>query len=445
MKLNYKRTMLVGLAFLSIQAFWQMYDGVIPKILTNESTFNLGESVSGIFMAADNILALLLLPLFGAVSDKCKSRLGRRTPFILTGTVLAVIFMNLLPLIDNYNAAHPSAHMLPLFIGMLFLLLISMSIYRSPAVALMPDVTPKPLRSKANAVINLMGTVGAVAYLVIAMVLYPESKTQGLDHVNYQPLFMAVSAVMVVSVGILFLTIREPKLSDENAAYEKAHPEENLAQDDGTGKEVLPSGVKKSLILVLVSVALWYIGYNGITTWFTTYAAKMWHMEIGKASMCLTIAMVGAIVSYLPVGIISSKVGRKKTILAGVALLAASFFFCFVYSLFRTTFSPILYVIFVLVGVAWATINVNSLPMVVQMCKKSDLGKFTGYYYAFSMAAQIVTPVVAGWLLEHVSYTALFPYSTIAVACAFVTMSLVRHGDSKEEPKKGLAAFEDLD
>ncbi len=445
MKLNYKRTFLVGLAFLSISAFWQMYDGIIPKMLTNENTFNLGESVSGIFMAGDNILALFLLPFFGTLSDKCRSRLGRRTPFIIAGTVLAVIFMNLLPIIDNRNAAAPAPYMLYIFIGALLLLLISMSTYRSPAVALMPDVTPKPLRSKANAIINLMGAVGGIIYLIITKLMYPEAKTEGLAHIDYQPLFLIVSGIMVAAVVTLILTIREPKLAAENAAYEEAHPEENLAREDESGKEVLPKPVKRSLLFVLLSVSLWYIGYNGITTWFTVYAEKMWGMAIGDASFCLLIATAGAIATYVPAGIVASKIGRRKTILIGVVLLAATFFSCFIYTLFRSSFSPVLYVVFILVGMAWATINVNSLPMVVEMCKKSDVGKFTGYYYAFSMSAQIITPVLAGWLLEHVSYKALFPYATIAVALAFVTMFMVRHGDGKVEAKKGLAAFEEIE
>lgn len=443
MKLNYKRTFLVGLAFLSISAFWQLYDGVIPKILTG--TFGLGESVSGVFMAADNVLALFLLPLFGALSDKCRSRLGKRTPFIIGGTIFAILFMNLLPVLDNRFYAQPSGLTLGLFIAALFLLLLSMSTYRSPAVALMPDVTPKPLRSKANAVINLMGALGGVLYLVVSSVLYSGKRTAGLDHVNYQSLFLIVSGIMAVSIFILVLTIREKKLAQENEAYEAAHPEENLAEMDDTGREVLPKPVKRSLLFLLLSVALWYVGYNGITTWFTTYAGSMWNMALGDASRCLTVATVGAIATYLPVGIIASKVGRKKCILFGVVLLAACFGSCIAYTAFASSFSPVLYVIFVLVGVAWATINVNSLPMVVEMCKGSDTGKFTGYYYAFSMAAQVVTPIVAGSLMEHISYNALFPYATAAVCLAFVTMCFVRHGDSKAPVKRGLDAFEDLD
>lgn len=443
MKLNYKRTFLVGLAFLSISAFWQLYDGVIPKILTR--TFGLGESITGVFMAADNVLALFLLPLFGSLSDKCRSRFGRRMPFIVGGTLAAVILMNLLPLLDNRYFTAPSTLTTVLFVITLFLLLVAMSTYRSPAVALMPDVTPKPLRSKGNAVINLMGACGGILYLLVSSLLYSSDKVAGFSHVNYQPLFFVVSALMALSVLVLTLTIPERKLAGEVDAYEAQHPEENLEEVDEHGAGVLPKPVKKSLIFLLLSVALWYIGYNAITTWFTTYADEMWGMALGDANLCLTIAMAGAIVSYLPVGIIASRVGRKKSILFGVALLALSFGSCIVYTLVAEGFSPILYVVFVLVGVAWATINVNSLPMVVEMCRGSDTGKFTGYYYVFSMAAQVVTPIVAGSLMEHISYNALFPYATAAVCLAFVTMLFVHHGDNRVVAKRGLEAFEDLD
>ena len=197
MKLNYKRTVLVGLAFLSIMAFWQMYDSVVPKLLTK--TFAMNETLSGAIMALDNVLALFLLPFFGSLSDKTRSRLGRRTPFIIVGTVLAVALMNVLPLLDNSYAAAPSNGKLVAFVAVLGLLLVAMGIYRSPAVALMPDVTPKPLRSRGNAIINLMGAVGGIMYLGVAAVLYPNSKVQGLSHVNYQSLFLVVSLIMVVA------------------------------------------------------------------------------------------------------------------------------------------------------------------------------------------------------------------------------------------------------
>ena len=444
MKLNNKRTVLVGLAFLSICAFWQMYDNVIPLIL--RETFHMNESLAGAVMALDNILALFLLPFFGTLSDRCRNqRLGRRTPFILIGTAAAVILMNLLPLLDNGYAENGGRWRFAAFIVVLGGLLVAMGSYRSPAVALMPDVTPKPLRSRANAIINLMGAVGGMLYLGVAAVLYPTDKVKNLVHVNYQPLFLVVSAIMAAAVAVLLLTIREPRLSAENQALEARHPEWNLAEDDGSGHEVLPKPVKRSLGFLLASIALWYIGYNGVTTWFTTYISEIMSEGLGTASRCLLVATAGAIVSYIPIGAVASKVGRRKTILAGCALLAACFFTGFLLTTAFSTLNFAMYIVFALVGLAWAAINVNSLPMVVEMCRGSDIGKFTGYYYTASMAAQVVTPVLAGTLMRHVSYRILFPYAALFVALSFVTMCFVRHGDSKAEAKRGLDAFEEMD
>ena len=422
MKLNNKRTILVGLAFLSICAFWQMYDSIVPLILTK--TFHMNETFSGAIMAADNILALFLLPFFGSVSDKSHSKLGKRMPFILFGTGCAIILMNILPLLDNSYAAQPSGFKTASFVIVLGLLLVAMGTYRAPAVALMPDVTPKPLRSRANAIINLMGAVGGILYLGVAAVLYPNSKTAGLDHVNYQPLFIVVSAIMFVVVAVLFLTIREPKLTAENQALEKQHPEWNLAQ---------------------ASIALWFIGYNGVTTWFSTYVDTVMGQGLGGASTCLLIATAGAIVSYIPIGQIASKIGRKRTIQGGIILLTTCFASGYVLTTTFSSINAIMFVVFALVGLAWAAINVNSLPMVVEMCKGSDIGKFTGYYYTASMAAQVVTPIVAGTLMRKIDYRVLFPYAALFVALSFVTMLFVHHGDAKAEAKKGLEAFEEMD
>ena len=360
MKLNNKRTVLVGLAFLSICAFWQMYDNVIPLILTK--TFHLNETFSGAIMAADNILALFLLPFFGTLSDRTNTKLGKRTPYILGGTLAAVILLNILPLLDNsYYAAAGTGKMIA-FIVVLGLLLVSMGTYRSPAVALMPDVTPKPLRSRANAIINLMGAVGGIIYLAIAAVMYPNSKVLGLDHVNYQPLFIVVALIMAVSIIAMKLTINEPVLVAENRALEAQHPEWNLAEDDGSGNEVLPAKVRRSLGFLLASIALWFIGYNGITTWFTTYVDKVMGQGLGGASTCLLIATGGAIISYIPIGILAHRIGRKRTIMIGIVLLAS----CFLAGYFLTTafhsINVIMFIVFALVGFAWAAINVNSLP-----------------------------------------------------------------------------------
>lgn len=443
MKLDNKRTVLTGLAFLSICAFWQMYNSIVPLILTN--TFHLNETYSGMIMAADNVLALFLLPLFGSLSDKTSTRIGKRMPYVLFGTGAAIILMNILPIIDNSYSAAPSGFKTVSFVIVLGLLLVAMGTYRSPAVALMPDITPKPLRSKANAIINLMGALGGVIYLGVAAVMYPNSKVAGLEHVNYQPLFIVVASIMFVAVAVLFLTVKEPKLVAEQRELEAKHPEWNLAEDDGSGHETLPANVKKSLGFLLASICLWFIGYNAVETWFTTYVSQVMGQALGGASTCLLIATGGAVISYIPIGVLASKIGRKRTIMGGIILLAS----CFGLGYFLTTtyheINLIMFVVFALVGLAWAAINVNSLPMVVEMCKGSDIGKFTGYYYTFSMAAQVVTPVVAGYLMRNVSYTALFPYAAAFVAMSFATMLFVKHGDNKPEAKKGLDAFEDMD
>ena len=440
MKLNVKNTVLVGFAFLAISSFWQMYDSLIPKILTG--TFNISKTASGAIMASDNVLAVFLLPLFGGISDKCKSSLGRRKPFILFGTIVSVILMLGLPILDNSYFAAPSNIKILLFILNLGVLLIAMGTFRSPAVALMPDVTPKPLRSKGNAIINLMGAVGGVIYLIVTSILYSNSRTEGLEHVNYLPIFAIIAGVMIFSLFIIMAFVNEPKLVKEQEEFEKNYqttPEtESVVENEGK----LPKEVRKSLVFLLFSVAFWFVGYNGVTTWFTVYAEEVWGMRVGQASTCLTVATVGAIISYIPVGIIASKIGRRKTIKFGVLLLASSFFMAFVLTLVFDKFNPLLLVLFFLVGLAWASINVNSLPMVVEMCSGSKVGKFTGLYYTFSMSAQIITPILAGLIIENISHQALFPYAASAVIISFITMCFVKHGDNKIELKTGLEAFD---
>ena len=443
LKLNTGQTVRVGFAFLAILAFWQMYNNVIPLMLTK--TFHMDKSVSGAIMAADNVLALFLLPLFGGISDRCRSKLGKRRPFILGGTVAAVFLMLLIPFLDNAYFQNPKTVTEIVFVCVLGCILVAMGTFRSPAVALMPDVTPKPLRSRGNAVINLMGALGGIIYLIIAKIMYPSAQTQDAAHVDYLPLFLAVAGIMILSLIVVMFFVNEVQWNADMLAYEKAHPEENLAVETAEHQEQLPKEVKRSLIFLLFSVALWFMGYNAMETWFTTYADAMWNIGIGDASLCLTIATGGAILFFIPSGILASKIGRKKTILGGILLLSGSFFAVFAYTCVRDTFHSGLYILFFLVGAAWAFINVNSLPMVLEMCKGSEVGRFTGFYYTFSMTAQIITPVCAGTLLERVSCMTLFPYCACFVLLAFGTMLFVRHGDVKAEAKRGLEAFEDMD
>ncbi len=437
-KLNYRQTILVGFAFFSICAFWQLYNSVVPLILTN--TFEFDETISGTLMAADNVLALFLLPFFGMLSDKHKGRLGRRRFFIIMGTIMAVTLMNFIPVIENAYRESGERGFVVAFIVVLGLLLVAMGTYRSPAVALMPDITPKPLRSKANAVINLMGAVGGISYLVIASLLYSGGSKN--EEANYLPLFMIVAGIMLVSLFVVVFFVDEVKLHKKLEEYEAAHPEQMLTTVDESGSEVMPAEVKRSLKFLLLSISFWFIGYNGAETWFTTFANRNWGMPLGGAAFCLTLATGGAILSYIPSGILAGKIGRKKTIMTGVVLLSSCFMTFFIYSLSNNHFNPLLYGVFFAMGVAWACINVNSLPMVLEMCKGSDIGKFTGYYYTFSMAAQIVTPIVAGHLMKNMGYITLFPYAAIFTGLSFVTMVMVKHGDSKADVKRGLEAFD---
>ncbi len=515
MKLNYKRTILVGFAFFLISAFWQAYDATIPVILTNK--FGMSQGWSGVIMALDNILAVFMLPLFGMISDKCRSKHGKRTPFITIGTIIAAVALVALSFIDNaqfknisdvaqmndpaaltviydtqgekalqtpegdtfvlsetfdkdafiqieneildasgkkttnpdytnyvvparqaYAAECTAANPTPLilFVALLFVILVAMAVFRSPAVALMPDVTIKPLRSKANAVINLMGTAGGILVLVLGMVFSTSAVKNQL--MSYNVYYGVIAGIMIAALIIFLTTVREPlwarQMRDSSAALGIEETEEEAGE-----KRKLTSGEKRSLIFILASIALWYFGYNAVTSKYAVYAGNILNMDYNTT---LLLAQAAAIVAYLPAGIVASKIGRKKTIMAGVVMLATAFGAA---SFMRSGSSVlVMNILFALAGIGWATINVNSFPMVVELCSGGDIGKYTGFYYTASMSAQIVTPMLSGFLmdLDGVGMTVLFPYAAIFAALAFVTMALVKHGDAKPEGKKGLEALD---
>lgn len=408
MKLNVKRTILVGIAFMTISSFWQLYDFAIPLMLKND--LGTSDTFSGVIMSLDNILALFLLPFFGALSDKTMTKVGKRMPFIIGGTITTVIGMLALPFFaDQKN--------LILFIVALGVVLICVATYRSPAVALMPDVTMKPLRSKGNAIINLMGAIGGVVALAGLTLLDP-------TEIGYYPVFLLIAGFMTLGLVVMIVTIKENQWAKEMADDTKSFGVEEIEEDETT--QELPKEVKRSLAFILLSISLWFMGYNAVISAFSRYATIQIGLEGSQASAILLVANVGAIISFIPVGQISSKIGRKKTIIAGVILLAVVFFTAGLYS----SFNPLMYVNFVLAGTAWAAINVNSLPMVLEMAKAGDVGKYTGLYYTFSMSAQIITPILSGILFDLIGYEILFPYATLFVALAMVTMSQVKHGDT---------------
>lgn len=578
MKLNYKKTIFVGFAFFLICAFWQAYDSIVPMMLVNK--FGLNQTLSGVIMSLDNIIALFMLPLFGALSDKTKSKFGRRTPYVVLGTIVAacsffcltfadnaqlaklnvkdggefysqlfednysitnaeygaftntsvpkelkikdyaanVVFnknydeltdaqktevkewytgineeylkdhsqpetvygyrsgkyfeltvekdgkttvykdgddnivdksyvknayTNLVnPALNKYAWKQTTSNPVPLVLfGLLLLLtLIAMATFRSPAVALMPDVTVKPLRSQGNAIINLMGTAGGMLVLVLGIV-FKTGKTFN-QLMSYTGFIGAVCALMIVGLLAFIWKVREPKWVDEmrqdTVKYGLETAEEEKA-DEGNRK--LTKSEFVSLILILASVALWYIGYNAVTSKYSLYATNVLHKDYNTT---LLIAQAAAIISYVPVGFLAQKIGRKKSILIGVGLLAAAFFGA---TFMNANSSVILLdVLFALAGIGWATINVNSFPMVVELASGGNVGKFTGYYYTASMAAQIVTPILSGAVMDLFgSMRPLFYYATIFVAIAFITMLFVKHGDSKPAPKDTFIENLDID
>ena len=419
MKLNYKKTILVGFAFFLISAFWQAYDTVVPMILTYK--FDMKQLPSGIIMSLDNVLAVVMLPLFGAWSDKVNSRYGKRTPFIFVGTILAAICFTVLGFIN----------ILGVFILVLLCTLISMATFRSPAVALMPDVTIKPLRSKGNAIINLMGTAGGIIVLGLGMAF----NTDVPGKTDFGVYIIAISALMIVALIVFLLTVKEPLWAKEMEldTVKYCVEEEKISTEE---KRKLTRGELRSLILILASVVLWYVGYNAVTSKYSVYASTV--LEVSYA-ITLTVAQVAAVIAYIPVGIIASKIGRKKTILAGIIMLTVAFGS----AAFIKAGTPaiVMYLLFCLAGIGWATINVNSFPMVVELAKAGDVGKYTGFYYTASMSAQIITPILSGAFVDAWGWWVFFPYATVFVGLAFVTMFFVKHGDAKPTRVSALEAL----
>ena len=425
MKLNYKRTLLIGLAFMSILSFWQFYDQVVPYIL--EFTFGLKTFDANAIMSIDNVLAIFMLPLFGAISDKTRTKLGKRTPYILFGTIAAVILMVVLAVFQQKEIFWG-------FFVTLMVLLIVMATYRTPAVAYMPDVTPKPLRSKANAIINLMGYVGGIFSMLVMMFLLKSEKNADGESVyvegtNFMPVFLIVAGFMLVTVLIMVFTTKENKVVAE--ANIQDEPDTQVSVGGKLSKPVF-----KSLVFILRSVFLWFMAYNAVTTAFSRYCVAVWKVDLGTSSSYLLAATVAAIAAFVPLGMLSSKVGRKTTVLIGVAVMTV----CYATAIFIRQETPIMYAIFAIVGIGWAAINVNSFPMVVEMSSGADVGKYTGLYYTFSMAAQITTPLLSDFIIDKagLGYDVLFPYAVLFSALAFVTMCFVKHGDTKPLTKKSM-------
>ena len=490
MKLNYQRTILIGLAFLSIQLFWGFYEAVISKMLVD--SFGLNPFWSNFVMTFDNLIGLILLPFFGALSDRTKSKYGKRTPFITIGLTVAAIFVVGVALVDFYQqSAVVDAGILEIFqegnnyffqtnatlieriqaiaqannrvftvvgdsvmftskldasfvrytlifesvtsvdptflilyIGILFVSLISMAYYRTPAVSLMPDITPKPFRSTANAIINLMGVLGYIAATLIITFLTREFTSYILS-------FVTLSLVMFGILLLFRFIVKEVAWVKDMHAYslkhnlETAEDIENLKSS--TSEKLLPK-YRLSFALIMASVFLWFFSFNAVTTKFTDYASNV--LELTNYVLPVTVANVAALIGFLPLAKLADHIGRKKTVLMGILMLSLG---TLVGSFLTKDTNWVVFLIMPVAGLGFAAINVNSYPMIVEMSSGSSIGKYTGYYYTASMAAQIFTPLASGALMTWLGLEVLFPYATFFALASFVTMYFVKYGDAPKE------------
>lgn len=541
MKLNYWKTLKVGLAFAIIMVFWTAYDYVVPLLL--EHAYGLPNSIRGLVMGLDNLLSLFLLPVFGRISDKTHTKWGRRTPFIVVGTLVSVVLMIFVPISANsqlkdgealraeitatdspdysytdaagktYNAEQiytmlfntgfdnadycdhdflkqggindlqdyleialnpkdadgetteaysryvetginsyasdqvyekltkNNTTSLIIYMIILFFVLVAMATFRSPAVALMPDVTPKPLRSQANAMINLAGGAGgAVAFLIYTITLL-------INPTGFIAIFVAVAASMVIMLALFLWLVKEPKMVRECEAlcaeYGISNDDDDAPeQKEGTDPD--SEEIKKykrsrfaSFLLILASIFMWFMGYNAISSNLSIYLTKTLNLSSGLGGVISGISMGISAVAFIPVGMLAVKIGRRKSIMLGFGFATLSFILIFFFASSPSAAAVYLYTIFYLIaGFGLIIANVNTFPMVVELASSGDTGKYTGFYYAATMSAQAITPFIAGLIMDEWGSKYLFLYSTVCVAIAILLMAFVKHGDSKAPPKQ---------
>ena len=553
LKLDYKKTIKVGFAFAIIQCFWVVYDYVIPLLIDN--AFGLSNAMRGLIMGLDNLLALFMLPLFGKISDSCKSKYGRRTPFIVLGTLAAIVLMIFIPvttasqlkeanvirndletrfiedaafrqekLTEFYDDAESGENKyiskivfdelsgkiskeefvnlttddeagyfnrfakdgmnryindqvynqvtkqhsvrLVFFILVLFLVLVAMGTYRSPAVALMPDVTPKPLRSQANAIINLAGGVGGAIATITYMVGFL------INENGYVGIYIANA----LSMGILLLCfiklVNEPKMvdecrriceeygitdeDDEAVDLKEQEAEDGVTADKAADETVLSAEKQKlkksktiSFLLILASIFMWFMGYNAVSSNLSIYIVNVLGCTPFIGTVVSAASMAVSAVAFIPVGMLAVKIGRKKSIMLGLLFATVSFVcvFLFIKPQWGISVKAIMFALFYLIaGFGLIVVNVNTFPMVVELSSAKDVGKYAGYYYMATMSAQAITPYIGGLFMDHLSNRSLFAYSAVCVIISIVLMALVKHGDSKPLPKKKVyEMMEDVD
>ena len=469
MKLNKKRTCLIGFAFFGILLLWQVYDSWCPTFLTDifaRRMYSLSSAelkasdpakilnvqwIVGIIMACDNLAALILLPIFGSLSDKTKTPIGKRMPYILTGTFVAALAFPFVPLFFHYNN----------IVGMVIMMaivLLFMMMYRNPAVALMPDITPKPLRAKANGIINIMGYLGGAAATVLGIFLklsdYINAPDEARKIWTIEIPFIIASVLMVISALVLFFTIKENKLAvelaDEMAEGEKLAAIETPVDDD----KPMSKANKRMLLAILGAEFLWFMADNAIGTYIGNYVIYYMQSSSSKTMILTILGGLASVIGFATAGNIADKIGRKWTISTGLFITVLGYI---VMIFVRPTgnvvgehgefsFPALLFVVWAIKGFGMALVHNCSFPMVVELCSSQKIGKFTGYYYAASMSAQTVTPVLLGLVFMGTGAWGVLPiYAGILTVLSFTLFtSLVKNIKAqKVENAKGLEALGD--
>ncbi len=414
MKLNYRKTFLLGFGFFGVSVIWGVYNAFVPLFLSNR--FNLPAALIGLFMTLDNIAALLIQPPVGAWSDRLRTPIGRRMPFILVGAPLAALAFGLLPL----------AAILPLFVACTTTMILSMALWRTPVVALMPDITPSRFRSQANGIINFMGGVGAIIAFLGGATLH---------EVNPAFPFWMGSFLVIVAALLVFLFIKEPK---------DITPSQEVPPDMIKSLGLILREQEKSALKILLAIFFWFVSYNAIEAFFTLYAVN--HLKLSEADGARLLGQLALlfVIFALPAGYIGARVGRRLTIILGILLMGSAILAMYLVAPSILTLPitrlpllglvPVVGLLLMLAGIAWALININSLPMVVDMTNSARIGTYTGLYYLFSTLAAIAGPNINGWIIQLSgnNYSLTMAAAPIFMGIALIMMLGVRRGEAQK-------------
>ena len=433
MKLDWKKTLLIGLGFFGISVIWQLYNTFVPIFLqvgganfqgtASVKGFGLTATTTGVIMGLDNLAAIFILPLVGIWSDRIRTPIGRRYPFILTAAPLAAVAFVLMPvastLIKQTGQISANGSAFALFIAGAVAMLLAMAVLRTPVVSLMPDLTPPALRSKANGIINFMGGVG---FIVASFGL------GSLFDVNPLFPFIGGSVILLGAVLALFLSVKEPRPEELAPEAEHEVSDEEQALSALKQVKVIPAAYRRSLIFLLLAIFAWFVAYDGVSTFFSSYAVNVLGVTEGTASRIFTVAGAAFLVFAIPAGYIGERLGRKRTIIIGLGVFAALLFVGnFVNSV------PVIVAVLGIGGIGWALVNINSLPMVVDTTDDARLlGTYTGLYYLASQTGSALAPLITGGIVDLLGqhYRAIFLTGPAFFVVAIVCMSLVTRGEA---------------